>query len=258
MSDTSAHGLATGSEGFRAGLVLGKSVAIYERSVRKYLIFGAVIALHDLLSGLGHHAPMINLKVLAKGPDIGARITDGAYTLLGILLLALCQLAMTHGVLRDMRGRSWDVGTSVGEGLGRAIPVVAVSLFATLLTWIGAILLILPGLMILSALFVVVPVCAIERLGPIRSLGRSCELTREHRFPIFGIFIVPLVVLSAASALFQSIGLDLAGTTGSAIAGYLVSAVIGPYRAIANIVTYQELRAVKEGPDIAQLTAVFD
>jgi hypothetical protein len=255
MSDSSVRGLAAGSEGFRAGLVLGKSVAIYERSFGKYLVFGAVIALPDLLSGLGHRAQMRNVEVFAKGIDYGARISDASYTLLGILLLALCELAMTHGVLRDMRGH---VGTSVGKGIGRALPVFAASLSATLLTWIGAILLILPGLIILSALFVVVPVCAIEGLGPIRSLGRSCELTRGHRWPIFGIFLVPLLVLGAASALFQGIGLNLGGTTGSAIAGYLVSAVIGPYRAIANIVTYQELRAVKEGPDIEHLAAVFD
>jgi hypothetical protein len=52
--------------------------------------------------------------------------------------------------------------------------------------------------------------------------------------------------------------LDLGGPTGSAIAGYLVSAVIGPYQAIANIVTYHELRAFKEGPDIEHLAAVFE
>lgn len=258
MSDTSARGLPAGSEGFRAGLVLGKSVAIYERSIGKYLIFGAVIALPELLSGLGHRAQISHLEIFAKGVDNGARITDASYTLLGILLLALCELAMTYGVLRDVRGRSWEVGTSVGKGLARALPVIAASLCATLLTGIGAILLILPGLIILSALFVVVPVCTIERLGPIRSLGRSWELTRGHRWHTFGIYLVPLLVVGAASAFFQGIGSDLGGTTGSAIAGYMVSAVIGPYQAIANIVTYQELRTAKEGLDIDQLVAVFD
>ena len=39
---------------------------------------------------------------------------------------------------------------------------------------------------------------------------------------------------------------------------FLVTAVGGAYQAIVNIMTYHDLRAVKEGLDIEQLAAVFD
>ena len=58
--------------------------------------------------------------------------------------------------------------------------------------------------------------------------------------------------------MLQRLGMSIAGAAGNAIMGFLVTAVGGAYQAIVNIMTYHDLRAVKEGLDIEQLAAVFD
>ena len=52
--------------------------------------------------------------------------------------------------------------------------------------------------------------------------------------------------------------MSIAGAAGMRLVSFLVAAVGGAYQAIVTIMTYHDLRAVKEGLDIEQLAAVFD
>ena len=67
-----------------------------------------------------------------------------------------------------------------------------------------------------------------------------------------------LLVLGISSFAFGLIGAANAGITGAAIASSASLAITSPYQALVGIVAYYELRSIKEGPDIGQLTAVFD
>ena len=51
MSDIATRNLAVGSEGFRVGRVLRKSHTILMGNFPKYILFGAIIALPNLVSG---------------------------------------------------------------------------------------------------------------------------------------------------------------------------------------------------------------
>src|SRR5215469_8666340 len=133
MSHTSMHSAAVGSGGFGIGPVLNKSLTVYGKSFRKYVAFGAVIALPNLLSGLGHHH-------LREMVDSNARNTASSYALLGTLLFVLCQAAMIPGVFRDMSGRDWEIGASLRRSLTQALPVMGASLCAVLLVGLGLIL----------------------------------------------------------------------------------------------------------------------
>jgi hypothetical protein len=95
-------------------------------------------------------------------------------------------------------------------------------------------------------------------MGPIKSLGRSSALTKGYRWRIFAIYLVPALIIGIAAAVLERIGLGIAGLVGNALVAYVVTAIGGAYQAIVNIVTYHDLRAVKEGLDIEQLAAVFD
>jgi uncharacterized membrane protein len=175
------------------------------------------------------------------------------YLLLGMVLFALVQATMIQGAFQDIRGQSFDLGTSVRRGLSRFLPVLGTSICFTIALFIGFILLIVPGFIVLTMFLVAIPVCVVEALGPFQSLGRSRALTKGHRWQIFAIYIVPLLVLAIGSFILQAIGAAIAGITGAAIASFLVVAVTAPYQALVAIVTYHDLRAVKEG-----LAAVFD
>jgi hypothetical protein len=123
---------------------------------------------------------------------------------------------------------------------------------------IGFFLLIVPGVMAITMLFVVIPVCVVEGLGPGASIKRSRELTKGQRWRILGIYLAPAIVITICNLLLQRIGLRVFGMPGYAAGSFLVAAAGGSYQAIANIVTYHDLRAVKEGLQIEQLAAVFD
>ena len=175
-----------------------------------------------------------------------------------MVLFALVQSTMIQGAFQDIRGQSFDLGTSIRRGLGRFLPVLGTSICFSIALFIGFILLIVPGFIVLTMFLVAIPVCVVEALGPLQSIGRSGALTKGHRWKIFAIYIVPLLVIGIGSFILQAIGAAIAGITGAAVASFLFVAVTTPYQALVAIVAYHDLRAVKEGLDIEQFAAVFD
>jgi hypothetical protein len=106
--------------------------------------------------------------------------------------------------------------------------------------------------------FVGVPACMVEQLGPWESLKRSTQLTKGHRWKLFGAI---LVVYLAAGLVSNLITLAFTAVAG-ALVGLLVTlawnTVWGAFFATFVVVTYYELRSAKEGADIEQIASVFD
>ena len=65
-------------------------------------------------------------------------------------------------------------------------------------------------------------------------------------------------MIAICNTLLQRLGLRVFGVPGYAAGSFLIASIGGSYQAIANIVTYHDLRAVKEGLHVEQLAAVFD
>jgi len=251
MSDTSTASLPVAGEGLRVGKVLSRSLSVLLRSFPKYILFGAIMALPNL----------VELLLYGSAGDFGRRETRGeslAFGLLSFVLYALCQSVMIYGAFQDIRGRSFELGASVSRGFRRFFPVLGTSFCYGFVLLLGLALFILPGLIILTMYLVAVPVCVVEGLGAIRSLDRSRLLTKGHRWQIFAIYVAPIVPIAVVMFVFMIIGSVVAGETGSAIGAYLGAALLSTSEAIVAIVTYHDLRAAKEGLDIEQLAAVFD
>jgi hypothetical protein len=127
-----------------------------------------------------------------------------------------------------------------------------------ILAGLAALALIFPGLIVVTMLFVAVPVCVVERLGPIKSMGRSTRLTKGHRWKIFGIWFAALLV----QGVVQSVLTGLVAAGGLSLLGMPVlviwSAVYGAFSAVLAVVAYHDLRVAKEGVDTDQIAAVFD
>jgi uncharacterized membrane protein len=106
--------------------------------------------------------------------------------------------------------------------------------------------------------FVSTPACVVEQLGPLASMARSSELTKGHRWKIFGML---LLVLIGAAIIGGVIGaaLGLTGSSTLVTLGTLVwTGIWGALYAIFVVVTYHDLRVAKEGTDVHQIAAVFD
>jgi len=106
-------------------------------------------------------------------------------------------------------------------------PRNAVSILAALGIGIGLVLLIVPGLVLLTLWSVVAPVAVIERPGVFSAFGRSRELVRGYGWPVFGTIVLVFLLVIAASIVAALIGLVL-GEVGRAIMSWIFDALTQP------------------------------
>jgi hypothetical protein len=136
---------------------------------------------------------------------------------------------------------------SPGELLRSATPVIGqlilVGIVAAIGIVIGFVLIIVPGLILITIWAVAAPVVVLERPGVFAALGRSRELVRGNGWQVFGvIFVLFFVVLFVSSGI--EIAADAAGTAAGLIARVVVGVLTGPFSALAAAVLYFELRRV--------------
>jgi uncharacterized membrane protein len=135
--------------------------------------------------------------------------------------------------------------------------MVGVALCTGLLISVGAVLLVVPGLMLACRYYVAMPACITENEGVFASMARSAGLTKGYRWQIFGVFLLVTVttvlggmVIGFVAANFGPIVLQIASTVWQVLAG--------AFGAVVAAIVYYNLRVVKEGVDIDRIAQVFD
>ncbi len=233
---------------FRVGRVLNQTWSVFSRNLWPFLVV-------TLVASVPYALTIWSNAGAAPAAAGGRNALAGFLTL---LLWPIVQAVLVFGAFEDMRGRPVNLLDSLRIGLRRFFPVLAVALCTGLLAGLGMLILLVPGFMVLTMLFVATPACVVERLGPIKSMGRSAKLTKGHRWKIFGLWfttaLVQLIVQSILGAVARTIG----GLPLAAVVVLLWSAIYGAFSAILAVVTYHDLRVVKEGVDTDQIAAVFD
>jgi len=138
--------------------------------------------------------------------------------------------------------------TSVGDLFASVSPVVAALIGASLLQGlgigIGFLLLIVPGLFLLTIWALVPPVVVLERPGVLAAFRRSRELVRGNGWQVLGVIAVFVVIVFVVSLIFGLLGNAL-GSGGAFVLNILGSALTAPLVALAAAVLYFNLRAVK-------------
>lgn len=178
----------------------------------------------------------------------------------GILIAMLVQMAYDAKLSRPI-----TIGRYIGPALRGAFPIIVLMLVVSVLTGIGSIALIIPGLWIYAVFSVTTPAIVIEKVG-FGGMGRSATLTKEYRWPIVGALIVIIlctVGLSLVVTFVYSIVLSVfGGGTFAIILSVLINAALTAVTyglsAIGVSLIYARLREIKEGVGIDTLAAVFD
>jgi hypothetical protein len=98
-----------------------------------------------------------------------------------------------YATVESLVGRKASIGDALGAAMRRFLPLWGTSLLFGLIVTIGSMFCLVPGVIAWVWLAVTLPVCMVERVGPIASLQRSLELTEGHRVPIFLTFLVLMV-----------------------------------------------------------------
>ena len=133
---------------------------------------------------------------------------------------------------------------SAGDLLRAAAPVmgqlILVGIVAAIGILIGFLLIIVPGLILITIWWVAAPVVVLERPGVFPALGRSRELVRGNGWQVFGvIFVLFFLVLFVSSGV--EIAADSAGTGAGLVARVVVGVLTAPFSALAAAVLYFEL-----------------
>lgn len=145
-----------------------------------------------------------------------------------------------------------DIGTgsahtdSIGELWKAASPMFGQLLVGGLIyavaTTVGVMLLIVPGL-ILVTIWAVAPVAIrLERTGAIQALGRSRELIRGNGLTVFALIISVVLLVFAGSIVLQALAVGIAGEqTGTFIGSWLGVVVAAPMMGLMPPVLYRAL-----------------
>ena len=252
MTDTSVAAAHFARDDLRLGSIISRSGAVLSRHFLTFFIV-AVIGYSPILmmTGLRTSEPIEPSESLRQ-----ALLALVAY----VLLMVLTQLGyaiILHAAFQDMRRRPVRLVESFSVGLSRFLPVIGIAFVQGFLIALGMILLIVPGLILYTMWFVGLPACVVERLGPWASLRRSRELTKGYRWKVFGLGLLVLVANLGSSG-FASVLTALAGPIVGLTGQLIWTGIAAAFFGVIIAVTYYDLRVIKEGVDIEQITAVFD
>ena len=170
----------------------------------------------------------------------------GAYfgVIVSVFAAFLLQAALTKAVQAEREsGTEFAVGEAVSASLRYIGPVAIASILAVVGVGIGLVLLIVPGLYLLTIWALIIPVIVIERSGALGSFGRSQQLVRGHGWHVFGtlvlVFIIQLAVGLVLGILFSALPYAYREGLGTVISGTLIA----PYLALVVTLIYYRLRS---------------
>ena len=172
---------------------------------------------------------------------------------------------MLKAAINGFNGKSTSFGSALGVGLRKALPLLGMAIIMGLALLLGYLLLIVPGVFLSILWSVAPPVLVAEKRGVFASLERSADLTKGHRWSVFGL----LVIYGVLSWIFSMFGAGIGMAAGGLATGTPNAPVMMITNALVNIVSgvvgaagaaslYYELRTIKEGGGAEELASVFD
>jgi hypothetical protein len=223
----------------RATEILDGSFQLYRAHFADLLVISALLLVPPLL--LGAIMPQPIQVVFQLVFNLMFLVSQGA---IAVLVAAALE-----------RDRALSAGESLRELGNRAGGVVAVSIMSGILIVLGALLLLIPGILIAVWTVVAVPVAAIEGLKNSSALTRSRDLTRGHFWHVLGTMLLAWIIVMgllfglaiALGMVFGSIGVPERLT--ELLTGLLMVPLF-PLVAVTTSLLYYDLRVRGEGADV--------
>jgi ABC-type multidrug transport system fused ATPase/permease subunit len=175
----------------------------------------------------------------SSGSVIGVLLAEIVAIVAGILFTG-----MVVELVADVQDGRRD--SSASQLVRAAVPVlgqlILVGLAASIAIVLGFVLIIVPGLILLTIWSVFVPVIVLERAPGLSSLSRSRELVRGNGWQVFGVLFVLYVLVGIVSAALDGAAAS-AGTGVGIVVRVIVGVLTAPLGALAAAVLYFDLRA---------------
>ncbi len=241
------------------GEILDLAFTLYRRQ------FVTLLSIAVVTTGL----PLIlQVYILSAGGYLYHLGISLAYVLLSVAMSALATAATVFVVSESYLGRALDVGAAFGRALPLLGRVVLTSLAFSLLVGLGAMLFIVPGIILACGLGLAFVVVVVEGASTGEALSRSWALTRDYKGKMFllllavwFIILLPTITVGAIAGLAMT---QDPLTAGDATAGVLVAVVAGlaqivvyPLLYCSLTVAYYDLRVRKEAFDLEVLESAL-
>jgi hypothetical protein len=166
--------------------------------------------------------------------------------LLGSLVSVIAAFVLQATLIKavqDLRDGRADL--SISETVNVALPyiwsVAGASILAGIAITIGLILIIVPGLFLITIWAVIIPVIVIERSGALASFGRSRELVRGRGWHVFGTLVIVYVIMLVVNIILGLVFSALPHVLGDGLSSVISGTLISPFLALVVTLVYYRL-----------------
>jgi hypothetical protein len=210
------------------GRVIGEAFQTYQNQFGPLLI-GAliVIGIAGVIEGLLSVSGSIILGIIGAFVGLAAGFLYTGYVV---------------KLVQDVRDGRRDF--SVGELFSHATPYLGTLILAGILAGIaiaiGFVLIIIPGLILLTIWAVISPSIVVEDKGVFESFGRSRELVRGHGWQVFGVIVLTFLIIVAVGIVFTLIGAAI-GDAGLVILRAIGNVITAPVWALVASILFFDL-----------------
>jgi hypothetical protein len=217
------------------GRVIGEAFETY-RSHAGPLLGGAVIVIGiaGLIEGLLSITDSIFLALLGAAVGLAASFLYTGYVV---------------KLVQDVRDGRRDF--TVGELFSHAAPYVGTlvlnGILAGIAIFIGFVLIIVPGLILLTIWAVIAPSIVIEDKGVFEAFGRSRELVRGHGWQVFGAIVIAFLIVFAVGIVAGIIGSSISDA-GRIILGTIANVLTAPVAALVSSILFFDLGGGRSAP----------
>lgn len=232
----------------RIGEVLGEAWNLYKRFFGRFFLTAFIVfAILDLLTAAAHSAS-------------GDGWVSGAFwwivaVVVGVIGYFWVQAALVATV-DDVRDGRAD--RSIGETFQAVRPQLLSATLAGILAAIGVgiglLLLIIPGLYLLTIWSMLIPVIVLERRSVGEAFGRSQDIVRGNWWPMFGLILIVFVGAGIVSGLVQAVFSPLPHFLDSWLGSLVGDSITVPFVAAAATTAYFHLLRRQAAAPLAEPT----
>ena len=225
--------------------VLGEAWALYKAHWRHFLPLALLVFV--VLS-------LVSLLLSLVLGWFGALLA----TVVGLVGVFWLQGALCEAVADVRDGRAdLSISETLQKVRPRLAPLLGAGLLAGLGVAVGLLLLIVPGLVLLTWWSVIIPVIVLERVAAMESFGRSRELVRGHGWNVFGVIVLTVLILLLVAILLAIILAILLAWLPDEVRGYVQTLVsnslTAPFLALAWTIMYFRLRDLERPAEPAPI-----
>ena len=211
--------------------VLSEAWALYRRHFTHFILIS--FAIYLVIAAI--------TALLAWGAGTVGAFIGLIFSLFGTFLL---QAALVKAVQDVRDGRvDLDFGQTVSAALPFVGSVALASILASIAIGIGFLLIIIPGLILLTFWSLIVPWIVLGGAGAMESFGRSWRTVRGYAWNVFGTYVLTFLIWIAAGIVLSVILLALPYAWRNFISSVVSGTLVAPFVALVVTLVYYRLTA---------------